>query len=430
MIARYTTPEMSNIWSERNKFQKLLDVEIAVLEEWASLKKVPKKSLENIRQKARFDIENINVIEKRTNHDVIAFIEDVSRHLGADARFFHMGLTSNDVIDTGLGVLIKEAIDVIISDLKRFEKVLEHKAKKYRNTVCIARTHGVHAEPTIFGLKFALYYAEVKRHIELMNWVKSRVCVGKISGAVGNYANISPVIEKNVCKRLGLGLEEISTQVVQRDRHANLLNAIAVVGATLEKIAMEIRHLQKTEVREVEEPFKEGQKGSSAMPHKRNPIMCERVCGLARVLRSNALAGMENISLWHERDISHSSVERIIIPDSTTLLDYTLNVMIDVVDGLIVYPENIKRSLECTKGLIFSQRILLALIDKGADRLGSYNVIQRNAMKVWSGESNFKELLSQDPDLTRYLSKKELDKCFDVNYYLKNVDKIYKRIGL
>jgi len=408
----------------------MLDVEIMACEAFAKKKLIPNSALYEIKKRARFDVTRIKEIENQTKHDVIAFIKNVSENVGPDAKYIHMGLTSSDVLDTALSLQMRDAADILIDDLKRFLIALERKAKKYRDTPCVGRTHGVHAEPMTFGLKFALIYAETQRNIERMKAARETINCGKLSGAVGTFANVDPWVEDYVCKRLKLNPAPISTQVIQRDRHAQYLTTIAIIGATLEKFATEIRALQRTEILEAEEPFAEGQKGSSAMPHKRNPVICERIAGLARVLRANALAAMENISLWHERDISHSSVERVIIPDSCILLDYMLNLATDVAMHMAVYPERMIENLNKMKGLVFSQRVLLALIGKGLSRNDAYDLVQRCAMRVWKENIELKSILMDEPEITRYLAHEEIEACFDLRYYTKNVNNIYKRLGL
>ncbi|MBM3244863.1 MAG: adenylosuccinate lyase [Candidatus Omnitrophica bacterium] len=430
MIERYSLPKISNIWQDEFKFKTMLDIEILTLEALARQGKVPHKSVANIRKKAKFNLKEIKKIEEKTQHDVVAFVTQVTQNIGADAKYFHFGLTSSDLLDTTLGVQLKAVSDILIDDLKKLSNSLAKKARKYKDMVCIGRTHGVHAEPTTFGLKLALWYDEVQRNIKRLELAKEEISVGKISGAVGTFANVGPEVEDYVCKKLGLKPAKISTQIIQRDIHAVFMARVAIVGSSLEKFATEIRHLQRTEVLEAEEPFGKGQKGSSAMPHKRNPVICERICGMSRILRGNSLAAMENIALWHERDISHSSVERVIIPDSTILLDYMLNKMIQVVDGLIVYPNNMLANLIKTRGLLFSQRVLLTLMDKGLPRMKAYDLVQRNAMQVWKENLDFRETLLKDRDVSKYLTRKDLDKIFDLDYYLRNVNKIFRRVGL
>ena len=421
---------MSNIWSEENRFKAMLDVEISACEAMAKLGRIPKEALRNIKSKARFDIERIKEIEKATNHDVVAFITNLAENIGEDSKYVHMGLTSNDVLDTSLSILMQEAMDLLIGDVRSLLKILRKKARRYKTTVMIGRTHGVHAEPITFGLKMALFYDEFRRNLERLNAAREIISVGKISGAVGTYANIEPFVEEFVCKKLSLKPAKISTQILQRDRHAQYLIVIAIVGTSLEKLATEIRHLQRTEVGEVQEYFSPTQKGSSAMPHKKNPIICERICGLARILRANAQAELESIVLWHERDISHSSVERVIIPDSTILLDYMLNKMIDIIDKLIVHPETMLKNLEKTKGIIFSQRALLELITKGLTRQEAYDIVQRCAMSLKEDGIDFKHILVSDEEVRKFLTQAEIEACFDFKYHLKHVDRIFKKVGI
>ncbi|MFH1782957.1 MAG: adenylosuccinate lyase [Candidatus Omnitrophota bacterium] len=430
MITRYSLPNMSGIWSDENKFNKMLEIEILACEAMSNLGMVPKKELVKIKKNAKVDPKRIEKIEKKTRHDVIAFLNNIAEHVGDASRYVHQGLTSSDVLDTALSVMMKEAADILLVDLKILRKELKIKAKKYKHTIMVGRSHGIHAEPTTFGLKLALFFDEINRCIERMERAKYIVNVGQISGPVGTYSNVDPYVEKYVCKKLGLRPAKISTQVLQRDRHADYLSQLALVGATLEKIAVEIRNLQKTELREVEEPFSKGQKGSSAMPHKRNPVMCERITGLARVLRGNATVALENVALWHERDISHSSAERVIIPDSTILLDFMLNDTVFIIKNLLVYPENMRNSLAKTKGLIFSARILVEMEKKGIERRKAYDIIQRSAMRVWHEGINFKEALWEEKDFMKVVTKKEIEKYFDLTYYTKHVDQIFKKVGV
>lgn len=430
MITRYSLPKMASIWSDQNKFQKMLDIEILACEAMADLGKVPRKELKKIKSKAKFNVKRIEKIEQKTRHDIIAFLHNIAEHVGSASRFVHQGLTSSDVLDTTLSVQMKEAAVILIDDLKKLRSELRKKAKKYKLTMVVGRSHGVHAEPTTFGLKLALFFDEINRSIERIEGAKRIISVGKISGPVGNYSNIDPYVENYVCKKLDLKPANISTQVLQRDRHADYMAQLAVVAATLEKIALEVRNLQKTELREVEEPFSKGQKGSSAMPHKRNPVMCERITGLARVLRANAMAAMENVALWHERDISHSSVERVIVPDSTILLDYMLNQMIFIVKNMHVYPQNMRNNLAKTKGLIFSARILVELEKRGVERRKAYDIIQRCAMKVWNKGMNFKEALWMDKDFIKVIKPREIEKLFDLGYYTRHVGKIFRKVGI
>ena len=430
MIERYTLPEMKEIWSEENKFRKWLDIEIYACKALCQKGVIPESALKNIREKANFSVDRILEIEEEIHHDVIAFLTCVAEYVGEDSKYIHLGLTSSDVVDTAQSVRMKEAADQILKRLARLYNVLIEKAIKYRNTAMIGRTHGIHAEPMTFGLKMLLWVAETKRNIERMKKAKEVISVGKISGAVGTYANIDPYVEEFVCKCLGLKPAPISTQVLQRDRHAEYMNTIAVIGCTLEKIATEVRALQRTDIREAEEFFAKGQKGSSAMPHKRNPIITERISGMSRILRGNALAAMENVALWHERDISHSSVERVIIPDSTIAVDYMLYKMIDIISNLLVYPEKMKHNMERTNGLIFSQRVLLALVDKGLTREKAYELVQRNAMECWQTGKSFKDILKSDEDVMKIITPEELDDLFKYDYYLRHIDEIYSRFGL
>ncbi len=429
MIDRYSLEKMKSIWSEENKFRKWLEVELAACEAWRQLGKIPESALTKIRKSAKFSVKRISEIERTVDHDVIAFLTNVAEHVGPDSRFIHMGMTSSDVVDTALSLLMKESAQLIISDIKDMIRALKTKAKKYKHTPMIGRSHGIHAEPITFGLKLALYMEEMKRNLDRITRARDIISVGKFSGAVGTYSNIDPRVEEIACRKLGIKRAEVSTQVIQRDRHAEFLAAVAITAGSLEKIATEIRNLQRTELQEVEEPFKQGQKGSSAMPHKRNPITCERITGLARILRANALVAVENIALWHERDISHSSTERVTLPDSLILIDYMLQTMTRVIDNMVVYPENMRKNIDRTQGLIFSQRLLLMLVGKGLTREEAYKIVQGCAMKA-RGRRALKEEVSADPDATKYLSKKDIDAAFDISYYLRNIDEIFKRVGL
>jgi adenylosuccinate lyase len=428
LIPRYSRPEMAKIWEPENKFRKWLDVEIAACEAWAKLGEIPQKSLHTIKKRAKFNISQIDKIEKTVKHDVIAFLTSVADYVGPDSRYIHKGLTSSDILDTALALHMKEASDIIIDDIKNLLVVLKTNAYKYKNAVQMGRSHGIHAEPTTFGLKFALWYDEMARNLVRIKTAKETVSFGKLSGAVGTFASTPPFIERYVCKKLGLKPAPASTQIIQRDIHAEFMNTLALVAAAVEKIALEIRHLQRTEVLEAEEPFHEGQKGSSAMPHKRNPVGCENLCGLVRVVRSNALAAMENIALWHERDISHSSVERIIIPDSAILVDYMLVRLTGILKELHVYPERMKENINKSYGLYCSQRVLLRLVEKGLSRENAYSLVQKNAMKSWQQRKNFKDILKKDRLITKYLSSSQIDDLFDLSYYLKNVNYIFKRV--
>lgn len=428
MIPRYTRPEMGRLWDIEAKYQKWLDVEIAVCEAWAELGEIPKEALGKIKKKARFDIQRIDEIEKVVKHDVIAFLTSVAQDLGPEARFIHKGLTSSDILDTSLALLMRQASDILMKDIRELMGVLKRQAYRYKDTPMMGRSHGVHAEPITFGLKFALWFEDMKRNLERMKRAKDVIGVGKLSGAVGTFSNIPPIIEEKVCKKLGLRPEPVATQIVQRDRHAEYLVTLALVAASVEKIATEVRHLQKSEVLEAEEPFMAGQKGSSAMPHKRNPVGCENLSGLARLVRTNALAALENIALWHERDISHSSVERVIIPDSSILVDYMLHRLKGILEGLHVYPKRMKENMAKSYGLYTSQRVLLALLGKGLDREKAYSIVQRDAMKSWKEEADFKKILLKDKEVKKYLTAREIGEIFDFEYYLKHVDYIFKRV--
>ena len=428
MIERYTRKEMGRLWEPQNRFRKWLDVEIAVCEAWAELGKIPKKALAVIREKADFDVKRIDEIEAVVKHDVIAFLTSVAEKVGPESRYIHKGLTSSDIVDTAQCVLMKEAAGIIISDLKKLLAVLREQAFRYKKTACIGRSHGVHAEPMTFGLKFTLWFEEAKRNLERMERARRNISIGKFSGAVGTFSNIPVVIEEKVCRKLGLRPEPIATQVVQRDRHAEYLSTLAILAASIEKIVVEIRHLQRTEVLEAEEPFAKGQKGSSAMPHKRNPVGCENLSGLARVVRTNALAAMENVTLWHERDISHSSVERVIIPDSTILVDYMLNRLTGILSGLQVYPERMRENLSRSYGLYNSQNVLIKLTEKGMTREDAYALVQKNAMMSWKTRKPFKSLLAKDKEVKKFLSPGELNSIFELDQYLRNVDYIFKRV--
>jgi adenylosuccinate lyase len=420
---------MKRVWSNENKFDKWLQVEIAVCEAWAEMGVIPREALSKIKL-ARVNLKRMEEILKETHHDVTAFLESVSESLGEESRFIHLGLTSSDVIDTALSLQLIEAAELLSQDIKELISVLAQKAIKHKYTPMIGRTHGVHAEPISFGFKLALWTDEMRRNLQRLAEAEKVIAVGKISGAVGTYATLSPELEEKTCARLGLAPAPVSSQVLQRDRHAQFVTTLAIIASSLEKFATEIRGLQKTETREVEEPFAAGQTGSSAMPHKRNPELCERVSGLARLVRGYALTSMENIALWHERDISHSSTERIILPDSCLIVDYSLAVFTSVMKGLQVYPQKMKRDMELTKGLIFSQRVMLALIDKGLSRKDAYEMVQRNAMKAWKGSKSFLTLLKADPQVTAVLPAAELEPLFDEQYYLRYMDDIFKRLGL
>jgi len=429
MIERYSRPAMKKVWSEENKFAKWLQVEVAVCEAWAELGIIPKEELRKIK-KARFDMKRFEEILKTTHHDVTAFLGSVAESLGEESRFIHLGLTSSDVMDTALSLQLLEATKILEQDIADLIAVLKEKAIEHKHTLMMGRTHGVHAEPVTFGLKMALWIEEMKRNAQRLAEAKKVIVVGKISGAVGTYATVPPEVEEKACARLGLSPAPVSSQVLQRDRHAQFVTTLAIMASSLEKFATEIRGLQRTEILEAEEPFEEGQTGSSAMPHKRYPELCERVCGLARLVRGHALTAMENVALWHERDISHSSNERITLPDSCLVLDYILSIFTNVMRGLRVYPQRMRENVELTKGLVFSQRVLLALIDKGLSRQKAYDLVQRNAMKAWKERTDFLQLLEADSEVVASLSAAELESLFDYQYYLKHVDHIFERLGL
>ena len=430
MIDRYLTKDMKRIWSDKNKFKTWELVEITVAEVMSERGIVPKKSLDVIKKKSKFSVERILEIEKETRHDVIAFLTNLSENIGPDSRYLHMGMTSSDLLDTSLALQCKEAGSIILKKLYKFRDALRKSANKYKSTFQIGRSHGVHAEPITFGLKNALWSEDISRCIFRWERALDNISVGQISGAVGTYQHIDPIIEKKVCKKLGLDVESVSNQVIQRDHHAEYLNVLALIGSCIEKIAIEIRHMQRTEVLEAEEYFLKGQKGSSAMPHKKNPIVTERMTGFARLLRANAMVGLENVALWHERDISHSSVERIILPDSTTMVDYMLEKMIYLIRNLNVYPENMMNNINLTNGLIFSQEVLIALVKKGLKREDAYSIVQQSAMHVWKEKCDFKKLLINDKTVSKYLSKEELNQLFNLDKILININKIYKRIKL
>lgn len=430
MLERYTRPEMGQIWTDENRYKAWLEVEILADEAWAELGEIPKDDVKKIRAKASFDVERILAIEAETKHDVVAFTRAVSESLGDERKWVHYGLTSTDVVDTAYGYLMKQANDIIRHDLQEFTAIIADKSREYKYTVMMGRTHGVHAEPTTFGLKLALWYSEMKRNIERFDHAAKGVEAGKISGAVGTFANIPPFVENYVCDKLGIRAQEISTQVLPRDLHAEYIGAMALIATSIEKFATEIRGLQKSETREVEEYFAKGQKGSSAMPHKRNPIGSENMTGLARVIRGHMVTAYEDVSLWHERDISHSSAERIIIPDTTILLDYMLHRFGSIIKNLTVFPENMKRNMKATFGLIYSQRVLLKLIDHGMTREQAYDLVQPKTAEAWDKQMQFRPLLEADEKIMGILSKTELDDAFDYHYHLKNVDYIFERVGL
>jgi adenylosuccinate lyase len=429
MIERYSRPQMKKVWSDENKFTKWLDVEIAVCESWAELGKIPRNAVPKIKM-ARLNMKRMEEILQETHHDMTAFIGSVSESLGPESRFIHLGMTSSDVMDTALSLQLFEASNILNEDIKALLSVLVEKAIKYKYTVMIGRTHGIHAEPTSFGLKLALWIEEMQRNRQRLVEATKMIAVGKISGAVGTYATLTPEVEEKACAKLMLSPASISNQVLQRDRHAQFLTTLAIIGGSLEKFATEIRGLQKTDTREVEEPFSEGQTGSSAMPHKRNPELCERICGLSRLIRGYSVTAMENIALWHERDISHSSTERVIMPDACLTLDYMLSIFTNIMDGLMVYPDAMEANMNKTKGLIYSQRVMLALIDKGLSRQQAYKMVQKNAMKSWKGSKDFLKLLKADKDVLAVMTSEELESIFDYKYYLRYVDEIFKRLGL
>ena len=430
MIERYTRPEMGHLWSIQNEWQTILNVEIAACEAMAELGEIPAAAVENIKANAKFDVARINEIEKTTDHDIIAFLTNLEENVGEDSKYIHKGLTSSDVKDTAYCVMMRDAAAIILGDLRAFREVLRRRAVEFRQTPCIGRTHGIHAEPMTFGLKLLLWSAEIERDIERLTRAQEIVSVGKLSGAVGTYSNIDPRIEELTCKKLGITPVRLATQVIQRDRHAEFVTTLAIIAGTMEKIATEIRNLQRTDIREAEEFFKAGQKGSSAMPHKRNPINCERVSGMARLVRGNAVAALEDMTLWHERDISHSSVERVILPDATINVDYCLRKLTGIVDKLLVYPDAMLHNMNRTGGLIYSQRILTSLVSKGILRQTAYVWVQRNAMKRWLDNEDFRTNVEKDADISAHLTKEEIDTCFDHTYFLRHVDSIFARFGL
>ena len=429
MIERYSRPEMKKVWTDENKYSKWLDVEIAVCDAWADIGVIPRKALPKIKL-AKCNLKRMEEILKQTHHDVTAFIGSISESLGEESRYIHLGLTSSDVIDTATSLQLVEASDILIRDIKDLTATLAQRAIEHKYTVMIGRTHGVHAEPTSFGLKMALWVEEMRRNLHRLTEAKKIISVGKISGAVGTYATVTPEIEQKACRKLKLEPAPVSNQVLQRDRHAQFVTTLAIIAGSLEKFATEIRALQKTEVREVEEPFGAGQTGSSAMPHKRNPELSERVCGMARLIRGHALTSIENIALWHERDISHSSNERIILPDACLALDYILALFTSVMRRLQVFPHRMQKNLELTLGLVFSQRVMLGLIDKGLSRQNAYEMVQRNAMKAWKGRRSFLTLLKADKEVTTAITAEELEALFDYRHYLQHVDEIFHRLGL
>jgi adenylosuccinate lyase len=428
MIDRYTLPEMGALWSEQNKFQKWLEVELAVCDVHAEMGTIPAAAVEQIRARARFSVERINEIEKITNHDVIAFTTNLAESIGEPARFVHYGLTSSDVVDTANALLLRDSADILLNKIDSLQEVLKRRAFEFKHTPQVGRTHGIHAEPTSFGLTFALWYDEMRRQRERMVRAREAVAVGKISGAVGAFAHLDPQVEDKVCQRLGLKAAPVSTQIIQRDIYAEYLSTLALVASSLDKFALNIRHWQRTEVREAQERFAKGQKGSSAMPHKRNPIISERLSGMARVVRANSIVGLENIPLWHERDISHSSAERVVLPDSSIALDYMLYKATNLIDGLVVYPERMLENLNATRGLIFSGQLLLALTNKGVSRETAYDWVQRNAMQVWDEEKDFQTMVKADKEIKTQLSTEEIERVFSLDHYLRNIDTIFERV--
>lgn len=428
MISRYTRPSMGAVWTNENRMRKWLEVELAACGAMAELGLIPSEAAEEIARKAYFDPARVEEIEKTVKHDVVAFLTDLGEHVGEAAKYIHMGMTSSDVLDTALALQMREAADIILEGFDRLLKAIAKRALEHRYTPMIGRTHGVHAEPITFGLKMALWYQEMERNRERFRRARENISYGKISGAVGTFAHLPPEVEEKVCARLGLKPAPVSSQILQRDRHAEYMATLAIIASSVEKFAVEVRHLQRTEVLEAEEFFSEGQKGSSAMPHKRNPISMEQLSGLARVVRANAMAAMENIPLWHERDISHSSVERVIIPDSTILADYMLHQLVGHVEKLLVYPERMLENLGRSRGLIYSQRVLLALVEKGVQREEAYRMVQNNAMRAWKEGLDFRELITGDGEITGHLSKQEVDECFDLKYHLRHVDYIFGRV--
>jgi adenylosuccinate lyase len=428
MIDRYTLPEMGALWSEETKFQKWLDVEIAVCEVHAEMGTIPRDALEQIKSKAKFSVARINEIEKITDHDVIAFTTNLAESIGEAARFVHYGLTSSDVVDTANALLLRDACDLLLKKIDALLEVLKRRAIEFKHTPQVGRTHGIHAEPTSFGLAFALWYDEMRRNRRRLERARETVAVGKISGAVGAFAHLDPEVEEKVCARLGLKAAPVSTQIIQRDNYAEYLGTLALIASSLDKFALQIRHWQRTEVREAQEKFKRGQKGSSAMPHKRNPILSERICGMARVVRANSIVGLENVALWHERDISHSSAERVVLPDSSIATDYMLQKMASLIDGLVVYPDRMRENLQATRGSIFSGQLLLALTQAGASREDAYEWVQRNAMKAWDEGGELRTLVLSDRDITSRLSAEQIDRVFSLENYLRNVDQIFARV--
>ena len=428
MIERYSRPEMGAIWSEQNKYQKWLDVEIAVCEAWSKLGEIPPKALQEIKRKAAFSLPRIEEIEKVVKHDVIAFLASVGEHVGKNARYIHLGLTSYDIVDTALSLLIKESLEKIENDLHSLHKIIKKEAIRHKKTIMVGRTHGVHAEPITFGVKLLVWYEEIKRHFRRVAQAKEVISYGRISGSVGTYNTIDPRVEIHALKKLRLHPAKVTTQILQRDRHAEVLSTLALIASSLDKFAVEIRHLQKTEVLELEEPFTKGQKGSSSMPHKKNPVRAERISGLARIARANVQVALENIPLWHERDISHSSTERIIFPDTFILTDFMLAEFTDIIKNWKVYPQKMRENIGLTGGLIFSQKLLLTLMKKNLSRDQAYQLVQRNSLKSWKQSGDFKDIVSSDPEIKKHLSAQEIEECFSLTPYMENIDYIFKRV--
>ena len=428
MIERYTREKMGSIWTQKAKFERWLRVEIAVVKGWEEIGKVPKKTAEKIKEKATFNINRINEIEQTTRHDVVAFLENVKENLSEEGDYLHFGITSSDTIDTAMAIAMKDSSDIIIEDIEAVLNTLKKRAYEFKYTPMIGRSHGIHGEPISFGFVLALWYDEMNRNLSRMKQAKETVSYGKISGSMGTFANVEPVVEEEACRILGLKNAKISSQIIQRDRYAEYMTTLAVIASTIEKISTQIRHYQRTEVREAEEFFHKGQKGSSSMPHKRNPVLSENLCGLARLIRGNALVALENVSLWHERDISHSSNERIIIPDSSIAMDFMLYRLNSILENLTVYEKNMLKNLNLTKGVIYSQRLMLKLVEKGADKIEAYNFVQKNAMESWEKEKDFRNLVSEDSFIKGLLSKDEINECFDPQYYLRNIDSIFNRV--
>ena len=430
MIPRYTLPKMEKIWTEEEKFKIWLTIELLVCEAWAKLGKIPSQEVDKIKKRAGFNRETIKKIEKQVKHDVIAFLTDLSNRVGPSSKYIHFGLTSSDILDTTLAIQLKRTSKIIVADIEKFSKILKKKAYEHKDTIMMGRTHGVHAEPITLGLKFALWHQEVGRNLKRIKRASEEIAFGKISGAVGTYAHLDPEVEKWVCKKLGLKPSPISNQIIQRDRHCSYLSSLAILACSLDKFCLEIRGLQRTEIREIEEGFSIKQKGSSAMPHKKNPIICERICGLARIMRSNLQVALENIALWGERDISHSSCERVILPDSTILINYMLVKFTELMENLRLYPENMKKNLELSGGVFFSQRLMLKLIEKGLSREDAYKLIQKNTMRSWEEKKNFKKIIEENKDIRTFLSKEEIKELFQLKYYTRYVNKIMERLRI